>query len=77
MVTTEIIDWATGRDPICRTVIPVDDVEWANLIAVVLPDTDLIESVGRGRQSLTYDRWYKDLQPVVCWSTGVYVGDHD
>jgi hypothetical protein len=75
-VTTETVDWENGEDPIHRTIVPIDDGERANLTAGAPPDTDIIEGVGMGRQSLEYD-WPKDRKPDVYWSTGVYVGVHD
>lgn len=75
-VTTETIDWDDGEDPIYRTVIPIDDKERAKLTASAPLDTDLIESIGVGRQSLKYD-WPKNQKPSIYWGIGIVVGIHD
>jgi len=75
-VTTEIVDWKDGEDPIHRTIIPIDDAERARLTTSETPDTSVIEAVGAGRRSLQYD-WPKGLDPSTYWSTGVHVGEHD
>ena len=75
-VTTEIVDWKDGEDPIYRTIIPIDDAERARLIASKPLDIRVIEAVGAGRRSLKYD-WPKGQDPSTYWSTGVHVGVHD
>lgn len=39
-------------------------------------DTDTIEGIGIGRQSLRFD-WPKGKEPALFWGTGVRVGIHD
>ena len=75
-VTTEVVDWQDGEDPISRTVIPIDDEERARLLAAQPLDTATIEGIGIGRQSLRYD-WPKGEEPALFWGTGVRVGIHD
>jgi hypothetical protein len=75
-VTTEVVDWKDGEDPIYRTIIPIDNAEQARLIASKPLDTSVIEGIGAGRLSLKYD-WPKGQDPSTYWSTGVHVGLHD
>lgn len=75
-VTTEIIDWNDGEDPIYRTIIPIDNVERVRLTTSKPLDTSVIEAVGAGRPSLQYD-WPKGQDPSTCWGAGVHVGRHD
>ncbi len=75
-VTTEIIDWTDGEDPVHRTIIPIDNAERARLTIGKAPDTSVIEAVGAGRRSLNHD-WPKGQDPSTYWGTGVHVGPHD
>lgn len=75
-VTTEIVDWKDGEDPIYRTIIPIDDGEGARLATSKPLDTSVIEAVGVGRRSLKYD-WPKGENPSTYWGTGIHVGPHD
>src|ERR1044071_5936334 len=49
-VTTETADWKDGRDPIYRTIIPIDDAERNELTSSKHLDAGVIEAVGVGRQ---------------------------
>ena len=75
-VTTEVVDWQDGEDPVSRTVIPIDDEERARLIAAQPLGDETIEGIGAGRQSLRYD-WPKGKEPTLFWGAGVRVGIHD
>ena len=63
-VTTETVDWKDGEDPIYRTIIPINDAERAELTSRKPLDTDVIEGVGVGTQSLKFS-WPKDRKSVV------------
>lgn len=75
-VTTEVVDWQDGEDPISRTVIPIDNEERARLLATQPLDTATIEGIGTGRPSLRYC-WPKNAAPTLFWGAGVRVGIHD
>ena len=75
-VTTELVDWEGGEDPIYRTIIPIDNAERARLTTSKPLDTSVIEAVGEGRRSLKYD-WPKGQGASIYWGTGVRVGVHD
>lgn len=75
-VTTEVVDWSDGEDPIYRTIIPVDNAERVRLTVSKPLDASVIEAIGVGRRSLRYD-WPKGQAPGVYWGTGVRVGVHD
>ena len=75
-VTTEQVDWADGDDPVSRTIIPLDEVEYGQLTDCESPTVSLIEGVGLNRRSLRFD-WFKEAEPSIYWSTGVLVGPHD
>ena len=75
-VTTETIDWEDGEDPICRTIIPIDDKERASLIANSPPTTRVLEAISPERRSLKYT-WPKGEEPGTFWGAGVQVGLHD
>ena len=75
-VTTETVDWKDGEDPIYRTIIPIDDAEHLELTSSKNLDTNNIEGVGVGRQSLRFD-WPKNQEPSTYWTIGVRVGIHD
>ena len=75
-VTTETVDWKDGEDPIYRTIIPINDAERTELTSSERLDANVIEGVGVGRQSLSFD-WPKNQEPSTYWGTGVRVGPHD
>jgi len=75
-VTTETVDWKDSRDPIYRTIIPIDDAERTELTSSKPLDAGVIEGVGVGRQSLKFG-WLKNQEPSTYWGTGVRVGVHD
>ena len=75
-VTTETVDWNGGEDPISRTIIPIYDAERNELTSSKGLDTNVIEAVGVGRQSLKFD-WPKNQEPSTYWGAGVRVGLHD
>jgi len=75
-ITTEIVDWRDGEDPIYRKIIPINDAELARLTSSSSLDDRIIESVGIGRQSLKYD-WPSGSDPIIYWGTGVNIGLHD
>jgi hypothetical protein len=75
-VTTETVDWKDGEDPIYRTIIPIDDAERSELTSSKRLDTNVIERIGVGRQSLKFD-WPKNQEPSTYWGTGVRIGVHD
>lgn len=75
-VTTEVVDWEDGEDPIYRTIIPVNNAERARLTISKPLDTSIIEAIGVGRRSLRY-AWPKGQDPSTYWGTGVHVGVHD
>lgn len=75
-ITTETIDWKDGKDPIFRTIIPIDEDEHSRLTTNSPPDTNVLESVGQGRRSLKYD-CPKGQEPSTYWGVGVCVGVHD
>ena len=53
-VTTEVVDWEDGEDPIYRTIIPVNNEERARLTISKPLDTSILETIGGGRRSLRY-----------------------
>ena len=76
-VTTEVVDWEDGEDPIYRTIVPIDNAERARLTTTSKSlDTSVIEAVGVGKRSLKY-AWPKGQEPTTYWGTGVHVGVHD
>jgi hypothetical protein len=75
-VTTEVVDWDNGEDPIYRTIIPVNNAERSRLTISKPLDTSIIEAIGVQRRSLRY-AWPKGQDPSTYWSTGVHVGVHD
>jgi hypothetical protein len=75
-VTTEVVDWDDGEDPIYRTIIPVNNAERARLTISESLDTSIIEAIGVRRRSLRY-AWPKGQDPSTYWSTGVHVDVHD
>lgn len=75
-VTTEMIDWEAGEDPIYRTFMPITQAELAALMESSPPTEALLNAVGSGRRCLKRD-WPKDHPPIAYWSTGILVGPHD
>lgn len=75
-ITTEMIDWEAGEDPISRSYVPITESERDMLFASTPPTEAILNAVGPGRRSLIFD-WPKDHPPSTCWSTGIRVGPHD
>jgi hypothetical protein len=75
-VTTEIIDWQGGEDPVFRTVMPINTAERTTLEATHPMTNAALESAGTHRQSLKYAR-PKGKEPELWWGTGMHVGLHD
>ena len=75
-VTTEMIDWEAGEDPIYRTFMPITQSELAVLTESGRPSDSTLNAIGPNRRSLRYD-WPKDHPPTEYWSTGILVGPHD
>lgn len=75
-VTTEMIDWEAGEDPIYRTFMPITQSELAALMEFNPPTETTLNAIGLGRRCLKYDH-PKDHPPSVYWSTGILVGAHD
>jgi hypothetical protein len=74
-VTTEMIDWVAGEDPIHRTLIPLTPAEVAALTHAAPPSEHAINAIGIGRRSLGYD-WPSNQAPIEYWRTGILVGPH-
>ena len=75
-ITTEMVDWDAGEDPIYRTFMPITQSELATLMERGPPTEAALNAVGPGRRCLKYDH-PKDHPPSVYWSSGVLVGAHD
>lgn len=75
-VTTEMIDWQDGDDPIYRTIIPITATERVRLLQTGPLAERTIAGVGIGRIALRYD-WPKGTDPSVYWGTGVRMSAHD
>ena len=75
-VTTELVDWEGGEDPIYRTFMPITQPELAALIEFGPPSAKTLNAIGIGRRSLRYD-WPKDQPATEYWGTGILVGLHD
>ena len=76
LVTTEMIDWKDGNDPIHRIALPISDVERATLEAAEPFCNDVLESVGVDRRALNFD-WPNDDDAVTYWGKGILVRPHD
>ena len=76
-IFTEMIDWADGDDPQYWTLLPITEVEAADLIRQgnSLAEQTL-NSLGSGRRSLHHDH-PKGKPPRTYWGTGIWVGPHD
>jgi hypothetical protein len=76
-IFTEMIDWIDGDDPQYWTLLPITEVEAADLIRQgnSLAEQTL-NSLGSGRRSLHHDH-PKGKPPRTYWGTGIWVGPHD
>ena len=74
-VTTELVDWEGGDDPIYRTFMPITPLELVELIESGPPSEDALNAIGIGRRCLKFD-WPKDEPSTEYWSTGILVGPH-
>jgi hypothetical protein len=74
---TEMIDWVDGDDPQYVRLMPVTEMEAANLVKCDNLTIDRrLEMLGRGRRSLNHDH-PKGVAPRSYWSQGISVGPHD
>ncbi|HEX7371117.1 MAG TPA: hypothetical protein VF284_12640 [Rhodanobacteraceae bacterium] len=75
-VTTEMIDWQNGEDPVHRVVMPIDDVECQSLVAATPLPNQALERIGAARRALNYD-WPAGSEPTIYWAAGMRVRSHD
>ena len=76
-IFTEMIDWEGGDDPQYWTLLPITEVEAADLIRQGNSVTEqTLNCLGSGRRSLHHDH-PKGKPPRTYWGTGILVGPHD
>ena len=76
-IFTEMIDWVGGDDPQYWTLLPITEVEAADLIRQGNSVTEqTLNSLGSGRRSLRHEH-PKGKPPRTYWGTGILVGPHD
>jgi hypothetical protein len=77
-VTTEMIDWKGGDDPIYRSILPLSAAEAEMLLHQgANVDVKAIERLGDKRRYLKVD-WPSGQQQFIGWATGnLRIGPHD
>ncbi len=76
-VFTEMVDWADGDDPQYWTVLPITEIETADLIKQRDSLTEpTLDALGPGRRCLRHDH-PKGAARYTFWGTGLNVSPHD
>ncbi len=76
-VFTETIDWTDGEDPQSWTLLPITDLEAADLVVHQGSTTEAeLNALGPERRCLRRDH-PKDTAALSFWGTGIYVGPYD